>query len=311
MTPEGAIRAFELHGDTELVRLDPRWHQAALNFAWSGFRHVLDGADHLLFLLCVVIPLRRLRPLVLIVTSFTVAHSITLIASAYGYAPDALWFVPLIETLIALSIVYMALENIVVGAGVESRPVGTVLADRPGASKRTRPTSTRVMPDRGRGHAFERRWIVTALFGLVHGFGFSFALRDRLQFAGSHLLTSLLSFNVGVEIAQLLVITVCCAAVAILFRRVIEERLGTIIISAFVAHTGWHWMTERADVLRQFPWPTFEAAVLASLVGWLMVAVTLGGIVWAVRVLLGSRRAATPPRETGSQPRPYGYGERV
>ena len=60
-----------------------------------------------------MIPVRRLRPLVIIVTAFTVAHSITLFASAFGFAPDALWFPPLIETLIAATIVFMALENIV------------------------------------------------------------------------------------------------------------------------------------------------------------------------------------------------------
>ena len=59
-----------------------------------------------------MIPFRRLRPLVVVVTAFTVAHSITLIASAFDIAPDALWFPPLIETLIAASIVYMAIENI-------------------------------------------------------------------------------------------------------------------------------------------------------------------------------------------------------
>ena len=60
-----------------------------------------------------MIPFRRFRSLVIVVTAFTVAHSITLIASAYNLAPDALWFPPLVETLIAASIVYMALENIV------------------------------------------------------------------------------------------------------------------------------------------------------------------------------------------------------
>ena len=54
-----------------------------------GFWHILDGTDHLLFLACLVIPVRRLRPLVVIVTAFTVAHSITLFASAFGFAPDA------------------------------------------------------------------------------------------------------------------------------------------------------------------------------------------------------------------------------
>ena len=129
-----------------------------------GFFHILDGTDHLLFLFCLVIPFRRFRALIPVVTAFTVAHSITLIASAYNLAPDALWFPPLIETLIAMSIVYMALENIVGGATVQ------------------------------------RRWMITFGFGLVHGFGFSFALRQTMQFAGSHLLASLLSFNVGVEL---------------------------------------------------------------------------------------------------------------
>ncbi|MGH9145099.1 MAG: HupE/UreJ family protein, partial [Vicinamibacterales bacterium] len=76
----GVVRAFNFHGDPGLTRLDPRWHQAALRFIELGFRHILDGIDHLLFLVCLVIPFRRLRPLVVIVTSFTVAHSITLIA---------------------------------------------------------------------------------------------------------------------------------------------------------------------------------------------------------------------------------------
>ena len=141
LPPGGAIRAFEFTGDPGIVQLDPRWHQAALRFVKLGFLHILDGTDHLLFLFCLVIPFRRFRALIPIVTAFTVAHSITLFASAYNFAPSALWFPPLIETLIACSIVYMALENIVGGATVH------------------------------------RRWIIAFGFGLVHGFGFSFALK--------------------------------------------------------------------------------------------------------------------------------------
>jgi hypothetical protein len=82
-------------------------------FVVSGFWHILEGSGHLLFLCCLVIPFRRLRTLVIIVTAFTVGHSISLIASVFGFVPDALWFPPLIETLIAVTIIYMALENIV------------------------------------------------------------------------------------------------------------------------------------------------------------------------------------------------------
>jgi hypothetical protein len=282
LPPGGGVRAFQLHEPAGLVRLDPRWHQAALSFTWAGFRHVLDGADHLLFLLCVVIPVRRLRPLVIIVTSFTVAHSITLVGSAYGAAPGAIWFVPLVETLIALSIVYMALENIVIW--LDRRAVDGTEAGR----------VERV--------ALGRRWIVTGLFGLVHGFGFSFALRDNLQFAGSHLLTSLVSFNVGVELAQLLVIAVCCAALSAAFAFVVSERAGAVILSALVAHTGWHWTGERGRVLAQFSWPEVDAALLASAVGWVLAAVVAASLIWAARAAQGwrgltsrlSRRRAEP-----------------
>src|SRR5216117_999529 len=246
----GVVRAFDLHGDQGLVRLAPRWHQAAWRFVEAGFFHILDGTDHLLFLLCLVIPFRRFRSLVAVVTSFTVAHSITLIASAYNLAPDALWFPPLIETLIATSIVYMALENIV-------------------------------------SPQLKRRWLITFGFGLVHGFGFSFALRQTLQFAGSHLLASLLSFNIGVELGQLLVLGLLVPVLALLFRFVVAERIGTIILSALVAHTGWHWMTERWEVLRKFhfEWPALNAALLATIAGWLIIAVAAAGLVWLARVL--------------------------
>src|SRR4029077_13052501 len=92
--PGGAERAFQYSGDPGLVRLDPQWYQAALQFVNLGFAHILDGVDHLLFIFCLVIPFRKIRPLIGIVTAFTVAHSITLIASASGLAPDALWFPP-------------------------------------------------------------------------------------------------------------------------------------------------------------------------------------------------------------------------
>src|SRR6266516_632252 len=254
MPPTGVVRAFEFLGDPGLVRLDPRWYQAALRFVEMGFFHILDGTDHLLFLFCLVIPFRRWRPLIAVVTSFTVAHSITLIASAFNLGPDALWFPPLIETLIAISILYMALENIV-------------------------------------GSNIGRRWMITFGFGLVHGFGFSFALRETLQFAGSHLLTSLLSFNVGVELGQILVLVILIPALEILFRFAVAERMGTIILSAIVAHTGWHWLLERGERLGQFQfqWPTVNAALLATVMRWLMVIVVLVGVIWLVSTVLVQR----------------------
>ena len=92
LVPTGAERVFNYLGNPGLVELDPRWHQAALRFIEMGFLHILEGIDHLLFLFCLVIPLRRVRALIPVVTSFTIAHSITLISSAFGLAPNVLWF---------------------------------------------------------------------------------------------------------------------------------------------------------------------------------------------------------------------------
>jgi hypothetical protein len=264
--PNGTERVFEYLGDPGLVRLDPRWHQAALRFVALGFQHILDGLDHLLFVFCLVIPFRRLRPLIAIVTSFTVAHSITLIASASGLAPDALWFPPLIEVLIALSIVYMAVENIV-------------------------------------GAKVERRWIIAFAFGLVHGFGFSFILRQSLQFAGSHLATSLVAFNVGVELGQMFVLAIAVPALALLFRYVVAERMGTILLSALVAHTAWHWMLDRGAALRQyeFEWPTIDGVFAVSAMRALMLVLIVIAAAWVLyalyRRLLGGPRAERRPSD--------------
>ncbi len=251
LPPGGAVRAYEFLGDPGVVHLDPSWHQAAGRFVELGFQHILDGTDHLLFLLCLVLPLRRFRPLLTVVTAFTLAHSVTLIAAAYGFVPDTLWFPPLIESLIAVSIVYMALENII------------------------------------NGSATRHRWMIAFGFGLVHGFGFSFALRENLQFAGSHLLSSLLAFNIGVELAQIFVLLLLIPLLAALFRFVVAERMGTIIVSALVAHTGVHWIGERVDRLRQFSfeWPPINAAGLASAMRWLLAIL----IVAALAVSLFSR----------------------
>jgi hypothetical protein len=156
---------------------------------------------------------------------------------------------PLIETLIAASIVYMALENIA-GAG-----------------------------------SAQRRWMMAFGFGLVHGFGFSFVLRQSLQFAGSHLFTALLSFNVGVELGQLLVLMLLIPLLRLFFRFAVAERMGIIILSALVAHTAWHWMLDRFVILRQFrfEWPALNAMLLAMALRWLTLLLILAGVLWFFR----------------------------
>ena len=245
--PNGAERVFNYLGNPGLVELDPRWHQAAFRFITMGFEHILEGIDHLLFLFCLVIPLRSMRALIPVVTSFTIAHSITLIGSAFGIAPSALWFPPLIETLIALSIVYMAFENIV-------------------------------------GARLEHRWIVTFAFGLVHGFGFSFLFSDTLQFAGGHLFSSLLAFNIGVELGQLFILILVIPVLNLLFKYFVKERIGAILLSALLAHSAWHWMLERGTTLGlfQFQMPIFDSLFFASLMRWGMMLIVIIAALWAM-----------------------------
>jgi len=273
LPPGRAVRSFEFVGEPGLVRLDPSWAQTASHFVRLGFFHLLDGAGYLPFLVCLVIPFRRVRPLIAVITAFTVAHSITLIASVFNLAPDALWFPPLVETLIAASIVYFAFENIVLAAST-----GT---ERPAAAFTG---------------ALKRRWAMTFAFGLVYGFAFAFAFRPMLQFAGAHAVTSMLSFNVGIEVGQLLVLALLVPVLGLLFRFTVAERVATVILSAIVGHTAWHWLSGTFAVLRQFrfEWPVVDAAFLASAMRWAMLAVVAVALYWLVFGVLRVARTEGP-----------------
>jgi len=134
----------------------------ALRFVGMGIEHILTGYDHLLFLLGLVLVGSRVGPLLRTVTSFTIAHSITLACAALDWVtiPPAI-----VEPAIALSIAYVGVENLF-GADVT------------------------------------RRWRITFLFGLVHGFGFAGRLRD-LALPRAEVPLALFSFNAGVECGQL------------------------------------------------------------------------------------------------------------
>ena len=138
LPPGGVERAFDVHADVGTVHLDPSWRQAFALFTGQGFLHILDGIDHLLFLFALVIPFRRLRPLIGIVTAFTVAHSITLGLAASKLVSLTPAF---IEPAIAVTIVLAALDNVL--------PFFPV-----------------------------RRFVVAFFFGLVHGFGFANVLAE-------------------------------------------------------------------------------------------------------------------------------------
>jgi len=226
-------RAMMITGASGRVPLNPAWYQASVGFLQLGIGHILSGIDHLLFLLCLIIPFRRIITLIPIITAFTVGHSVTLIGTAYNLAPIGAWFPPFIEAAIAASIFYMAIENII-------------------------------------GAKLSQRWIITGLFGLVHGFGFADVLKEQLQFAGSYLLVSLLSFNVGIEIGQLAVLCVFVPALALLLRGRMSGRMGIIVLSAIIANIAWQWMVQRGEALWQTPWPQLTVPAMLILARWII-----------------------------------------
>lgn len=250
LPPDSPERAFSYEGDPGLIQLEPSWWYAFSRFVVLGFEHILEGIDHLLFLFCLIIPARSVRALIPVITAFTIAHSITLISSAFGLAPSALWFPSLIETLIALSIVYMAVENMF-------------------------------------GAKLHRRWAIVFCFGLIHGFGFSFILADRMQFAGAHLVSALLAFNVGVELGQLLVLVLVVPLLRWAFKHFPNEKVGTIALSAIAAHSAWHWLTERGSQLLEYRFdaPTFDAAFFAAAMRWGMLLIGCAAVLWALHEL--------------------------
>ncbi|MCG7521788.1 HupE/UreJ family protein [Ruegeria sp. Ofav3-42] len=145
-------------------------------FVWEGVRHILEGIDHVLFVVCLVIGAHGLHALLWRVTGFTVGHSVTLSLGFFGYVPSGAWFVPFVETGIALSIIYAAFLAIIGGST--------------GASSN------------------RKIFIVTVLMGLLHGLGFSFVLHEILQVTSPNIWQSLLAFNVGVEVGQLAIVLV-------------------------------------------------------------------------------------------------------
>ena len=175
-------------------------------FVPAGIHHILIGPDHLLFLVGLLLLGGSIRRLLLVVSAFTVAHSITLSLAALNIVtPSA----RLIEPAIALSIVYVGVDNLMVGRGRDMRA-----------------------------------WIAFA-FGFIHGFGFASVLRE-MNLPSQALGWSLFSFNLGVEIGQLLVVVVVASALmALRSRNEAASRRLAFAGSVAVILVGTFWFVQR------------------------------------------------------------------
>lgn len=203
---------FQTSGLTsERINYHQELSQTAINvftdYVVAGFTHIIPkGMDHILFVVGLFLLSMQWRPLLWQVTSFTLAHSITLTLGMLGIIVlPGVW----VEALIALSIVYVGVENIFLKQLSPWRPV------------------------------------VIFMFGLLHGLGFASVLNE-FGLQSEHFFAGLLGFNVGVELGQLAVIAICVLAVGLWFRDKPWYRLYvTMPASLLIALVGMYWFFER------------------------------------------------------------------
>jgi hydrogenase/urease accessory protein HupE len=180
----------------------------AWEFIKLGIEHIWTGYDHLLFLFALLLVCRSFRSIVAIVSCFTLAHSLTLALATLNVVslPSRL-----VEAAIAGSIVFVGAENLF-----------------------------------RRGEEPRGRWALTLAFGLVHGFGFATVLRDLGVGAGVQgIAMPLFTFNLGVEVGQIVIAAVVLPIVWQLRKRELFVRRGVPVLSALVALAGLYWLLER------------------------------------------------------------------
>jgi hypothetical protein len=192
------------HGSAYTARPTPApLLETALSFVAFGIEHIFTGYDHIVFLFGLLLVGRGLRDLVFVVTSFTVAHSVTLSVAALGLFTPVPWT---IEAAIALSVAYVGIENL-------------FLKD------------------------VRHRWKLTFAFGLIHGFGFANVLRE-MHLPPDALALGLFTFNLGVEIGQVIIVALMWPALKLLERqpfRPVVVRVASMLIAA----VGLFWFFER------------------------------------------------------------------
>jgi hydrogenase/urease accessory protein HupE len=207
------VAGHVLRQDRPLVEVEPpsgaveSGQGTFLSFLRLGVEHILMGYDHLLFLLGLLVACRRFSTMALVITCFTLAHSVTLGLAAL----DLVTLSPsVVEPLIAASILFVGVENLL---------------------RRDEP---------------RWRWALTLVFGLIHGFGFAGVLKEAgLGSSGAGLLVPLFSFNLGVEVGQVAVAAVVLPLLWRLRRWRPFERYGQRCISILVVLAGTYWLIQR------------------------------------------------------------------
>lgn len=200
---EGLVEGTESVYESE-VELAPGVEKTDFwSFFKLGMHHILTGYDHLLFLLALIIRPQRVRDLVAIITAFTVGHSITI---ALGTLEIISLPSQLVEIVIALSICYVAIENIF-------------------------------------KKEIKYRWLITVLFGLIHGLGFSTLIRESLS-GDSSIIVELLAFNLGIEVMQLALALIVIPVMLFAYKKLDSKKI-VVPVSLAVSLMGAIWTVQR------------------------------------------------------------------
>lgn len=225
---DALVRIADLNDVFQTIRLTPNEYSALIQqpqkdtiianvasaYTILGFEHILEGYDHLLFVLALVLLIPSLRLIIGTITAFTVAHSITLIGTTLGYL--SLPSQP-VETVIALSIIFLALEVV---QAINGKNGEVRLSQR-------------------------YPWLVAFLFGLLHGFGFAGALAE-IGLPQNDVPLALLTFNLGVELGQLLIVAIALALLRII-RHFKPNTIKPIklMLSYAIGSIATYWFIER------------------------------------------------------------------
>jgi len=184
-------------------------------FTKLGAEHIFFGFDHVLFLLAVILVVLSIRNMLILVTSFTIAHSITLLLAGFGVITLT---ARVVEPVIAFSIVFVALRNLI------------------------------ILSKEGTGFNLKERWISAFGFGLVHGLGFAGALSD-VHIPSQYFVPALLTFNVGVELGQLAILVAVVPILKFMERKQFKYRKHVLfLLSGVVGIVALYWFVERIGV---------------------------------------------------------------
>ncbi|MGL1956176.1 MAG: HupE/UreJ family protein [Colwellia sp.] len=201
------VQTFETPSNKVSLMSAMKTSQIFMNFLYEGIVHIFIGFDHLLFLFALLLVCNTLRSAVLIISFFTVAHSITLALAALEIISISS---PIVELFIAVTIVYVGLENLFTK------------------------------------HKPKLRWILTGVFGLIHGLGFANVLRE-IGFGAeeSPNILILLAFNLGVEIGQIVIAMILLPLLWRLHKHSVFKSKVQPLLSVMVVLLGAFWVVSR------------------------------------------------------------------